>query len=192
MKWQKNIILANFKPTGRQSVRCCLDIAFISELRSLFQIDSEIDGGLFDENHYKRLCRSRLCAAYCGEFIQDLNQTIHKDNPLLAQLLKNTVISRWDNWRFWESLTCGCPTIHLDLEKYGCKLPISPINWKHYIGLNLSDLKNDIHKIMHLHISGELEKIGQNGKNWVLEHYTPVAVAKRFLKMLNLSYLTEH
>ncbi len=47
------------------------------------------------------------------------------------------LISQWDSWRLWESLAAGCATMHVDLERYGCTLPVMPVNWEHYIGVDL-------------------------------------------------------
>lgn len=81
-----------------------------------------------------------------------------------------------------ESLISGCVTIHLDFDRYGFQLPVMPQNWRHYIGIDLANVKQDVERIM-----DEWNRMGEislNGRMWSLEHYSPVAVAKRFLQTI--------
>ena len=181
----------NFRPSYNQGVRECLDLILIPQLEKYFSLDTEIIGlGRWNENDFNRLKKSFGCLAYGGGFRQNINE-----NPNLASqelisslykemsFLKKTVISRWDSWRFWESLAAGCLTFHLDFEKYGFKLPVMPINWEHYIGLNLEDVKGDVERLMDEY--DRLPSIAMNGRLWALENYSPIAVAKRFLVFLD-------
>jgi hypothetical protein len=78
----------------------------------------------------------------------------------------------------------GYCTIHIDLERYEAILPVMPIYGIHYLGVNFDNpeaLENQLAKGKeHLH------KIGQQGRDWVLEHYSPTATAARFLKLLDM------
>ncbi len=180
----------NFRPSGNQSVRECLDLILIPQLEKYFSLDTEIISQVrWDENNFERLKKNFGCLAYGGNFMQNL-----VENPQFASkepyylvykeinFVRKTTIERWDSWRFWESLAAGCLTIHLDFEKYGFNLPVMPTNWEHYIGLNLEDIKGDIERLMDER--DRLPEIAINGKTWALEHYSPVAVAKRFLLFL--------
>ncbi|TVQ02372.1 MAG: glycosyltransferase family 1 protein [Balneolaceae bacterium] len=98
-------------------------------------------------------------------------------------ILTHDRILQYDSWRFWESLASGCVTLHADLEKYGAILPVMPKNGKHYIGIDFSDLNNSLKRVEELH---KYEEIGFNGRKWVLEHYSPEKIAKRFLNLIEL------
>ena len=78
----------------------------------------------------------------------------------------------------------------VDLEKYGCVLPIMPVNGKHYIGI---DIKN-VDKLEALLSENAkmpkeaslLGEIAANGREFVLENYTPRKVAERLLDMIRI------
>ncbi|MEA5616914.1 hypothetical protein VB711_03525 [Cronbergia sp. UHCC 0137] len=186
---RKKSIVYNFRPSLSQSVRECLDLILIPHLEKYFTLETEIVGeGRWTETNLERLKRSFGCLAYGGTFSQDLLkndffETLEDYSRLYKNFtyLKRTVIDRWDSWRFWESLAAGCLTFHLDFEKYGFKLPVMPNNWEHYIGLNLEDIKGDIERVMDE--SEKLPIIAANGRKWALEHYSPIAVAERFLSI---------
>jgi len=172
-----NIILRNFRPSGSQSVRDSLDMILLPHLEKYFGIDWKIG-----RDHFERLSSYIGCLAYGGHF--NLNITRHElysDDPTAKffRFLREPVIIRWDSWRFWESLTCGCLTFHLDFDKYGFMLPVMPENWKHYIGLNLEDIKGDLERLMDER--DKIPEIAENGRTWALAHYSPLATAKRFL-----------
>lgn len=147
-------------------------------------------------NYYNRLKTSIACASFCGELIPGLpfdpsvylkggNKALIKKKlySLLSKaLLKKERIIQWDSWRFWESLAAGCVPIHIDLEKYGVALPVMPINWKHYIGIDLDHIERDVDRIFE--DEKLLEEISLEGHTWLLENYSPEAVAKRFLNII--------
>ena len=97
-------------------------------------------------------------------------------------------VRQWDSWRLWEAWAAACCVIHIDLEKYGCVLPVMPENDKHYIGI---DIKN-INKLKTLLArdserpkeSSLLGEIAANGREFVLENYAPKKVAERLLTMV--------
>ena len=89
-------------------------------------------------------------------------------------------LSQWDSFRLWESWAAGCATFHLDLANYGAVLPVMPRNWEHYIGIDLNRPGLAIERIQ---ADDDLIcRIATNGRAWALEHYSPVAVARRFLR----------
>lgn len=183
--------LYNYRPSLNQGVRESLDLILIPHLEKYFSLDTEIvDLGRWNQNNFNRLKKSFGCLAYGGNFHQNIyeNPYFGSQGQLSSlckeiSFLKRTVIGRWDSWRFWESLTAGCLTFHLDFEKYGFKLPVMPTNWEHYIGLNLEDVKSDVERLMDEY--DRLPSIAMNGRLWALENYSPIAVAKRFLVFLD-------
>src|SRR5262249_17524455 len=87
----------------------------------------------------------------------------------------------WDSFRFWEALAGGCAAINIDLEHYGVKLPVMPQNRKHYLGLNFARVKQFIEQLRQEPES--LSGVARAGKCWAEMHYSPKAVAKRFLRL---------
>lgn len=57
-----------------------------------------------------------------------------------------------------------------------------PTNWKHYIGLDLANLEDDVERILSLS-EDDLKEISENGRNWAWEYYSPVAVTERILSI---------
>jgi Glycosyl transferases group 1 len=86
-----------------------------------------------------------------------------------------------DSFRFWEALAAGCAAINVDLEYYGVEMPIMPENGKHYLGVNFSRVDQFIRLLQH--DPGLLERVAADGKRWATTHYSPKAVAQRFLRL---------
>ncbi|MBF0227498.1 MAG: hypothetical protein HQK76_18790 [Desulfobacterales bacterium] len=182
---REKIILRNFRATNNQSIRMAGDLAFIPYLEKFFKIDSHVedmrfrDFHLFGDSHFLRLKKYIGCAAYGGMFFEPFFSNV--DN-YFGTFLKTPVIFRWDSWRFWESLACGCLTFALDFEKYGFILPVLPENFKHYIGLNFENPKECFDRL-----EAEWEnipKIAEEGRKWAIANYSPKASAQRFLKII--------
>ena len=88
----------------------------------------------------------------------------------------------WDSWRFWEAMAAGCVSIHADFDKYGMALPVKPVNWEHYIGIDFDRPKDAVDRI--IAEPEVLERISFQGRAFALKHYSPVPVAKRFLALI--------
>lgn len=149
--------------------------------------------------YYGRLRRARACACFCGELVPPMP---FDPAPLLAggnraklrrwfwevaRVLDSRPdrIIQWDSWRFWETLAAGAVAFHVDLEAHGVEMSVMPKNWEHYIGVDLRRPKAAIERIMD--DPGCLERIGRQGRAWALQHYSPRAVAARFLKLLGFT-----
>jgi hypothetical protein len=148
----------------------------------------EQSGRRHHPSYYKRLLQSQACLAFGGYFAPDFSR--HLDSFALrcsfaiAQLLglRTSAVVQFDSWRFWESLAAGCLTLHVDLDKYGCLLPVQPVNWKHYVGIDFQNLADDIR---HLKDSkSRLQDIAEAGREWAVRHYSPRPTAERFLELL--------
>jgi hypothetical protein len=179
---RKRVVLRNFKPSFNQSVRLALDLIFVPKLEKYFRIDRELSkGGRFQHSHFAKLSSYMGCLAYGGNFIEDLARNDYFANKFNKnrRLLKEPIIVRWDSWRFWESLTCGCLTFHLDFDKYGFELPVKLTNWKHYIGLDLENISQDVDRMMDE--QDRLPEIAEAGRIWALKNYSPKPVAMRFI-----------
>lgn len=86
---------------------------------------------------------------------------------------------QWDSFRFWEALAAGCAAVNIDLDKYGVELPVMPVNWTHYIGIDFDRPRDAIDRL-----AGDpslLERVASAGRQWAFEHYSPRALAARLL-----------
>ena len=72
--------------------------------------------------------------------------------------------------------------MHADLHKYGCVLPVMPVNMVHYIGFDLEHPMRIVDRIRNE--PALLGRIGDAGKAWALEYYSPKAVATRFIGLI--------
>ena len=141
--------------------------------------------------YYRRLASSTMCAAFGGYFV---TRWPAAKESLLSRLLKrglavtggrSRLVSQWDSWRLWESFAASCAALHVDLERYGCVLPVMPVNWEHYIGIDLDRPQAALERI-HDDLSA-VARIAAAGHAWAGEHYSPVAVARRLLALTNPS-----
>jgi hypothetical protein len=201
-------LLVNFRHRKfNHSLRRFIEKNFIPEIQDFLPIDSSTDdltvppqdsyhflrwtqtGRRHFPDYYRRLRESLACACFGGYFLPP-SITDHHDKTsyyltkLLSKIgLKTNRIGQWDSWRFWESLAAGCVTFHVDFEKYGFEMPISPVNWEHYIGIDLDNIQNSIDRIVEQ--PEILEKISISGRIWAIENYSPKAVALRFLNKVS-------
>jgi len=202
---RKKAMMVNFRHSQKymHSVRKYVLNNFIPLVESFLEIDSStdaLDSHSTDPYHYmqweqtgkrhyssyfRRLNQSLACACFGGFFVTPFPRRQRSPlSRLLKRLiskwgLKTNTVEQWDSWRFWEALAAGSVAFHIDLEKYGAVLPVMPTNWKHYIGIDFDNVEAAIARI-----TAEpelLEKIAAAGREWVLEHYSPVPTALRFL-----------
>ena len=202
---RKKTMMINFRHSQKymHSVRKCVLNRFINRIESLLSVDSStdaLDAGSTNSYHsmqwvqtgkrhypsyYKRLSQSVACACFGGFFVTPFPK--RQSNPLnrfFKRLitkggLRTNTVEQWDSWRFWEAMAAGAVAFHIDLEKYGAVLPVMPTNWKHYIGIDFDNVEAAIARI-----TAEpelLEKVAAAGREWVLEHYSSVPTALRFL-----------
>ena len=137
-------------------------------------------------SYYKKLSTTKACACYGGVFAIPWGNK-NKYTAKIARKINDIIkvskwdrVRQWDSWRLWEAWAAGCCVVHVDLEKYGCTLPVMPENGMHYIGLDINNLSG-----FERQIKENMESVAKKGREFVLEHYTPVQTARRLLKMLN-------
>jgi len=146
-------------------------------------------GGRHYPSYYDKLSKTVACACYGGVFAIPWGN-YNKYTAKIARLLNDLIplfpwdrVRQWDSWRLWESWVAGCCVVHVDFDKYGCQLPVMPQNKIHYLGIDLDNLEDFEASICDKAL---LEQIAENGKKFVLQHYSPEAVAGRLLQTLNL------
>jgi hypothetical protein len=140
-------------------------------------------------SYYKRLRESVACACFGGLFINpwppDAFGPVKLHDRIINRLLKAgnsgpQRIMNWESWRFWEAMAAGCVVFHVDLDKYGAHLPTMPVNWQHYIGVNLDNMQAVVDRIAE--DPEILARISAAGRQWALQHYSPAPTALRFLE----------
>lgn len=157
----------------------------------------EQTGNRYSSAYYERLKSSQAVACFCGELIPPMpyrNPECYLAGGNKAKLRRffYELLGRfdprsprsvqWDSFRFWEALAAGCVAFNLDLEYYGVELPVMPVNWKHYIGVNLSRIDQVITRLRD--DPSTLLKVAQLGQKWAYENYSPKAAATRLLDCL--------
>lgn len=153
--------------------------------------------GRHSPEYYRRLGSVTTCSAFCGELLPPM--PFREPNLLLVggnraklrRLFYETLahfdprpqrIVSCDSFRFWETLGAETVAFNVDLERYGVQLPAMPENQRHYLGVDFNHLDDTI-DLLHSD-PGCLQRIAKAGRAWALEHYSPKAVAARFLREL--------
>lgn len=187
---RRRCMVRDFRPSFSQSVRQALDLALVKPLARRIEIDDRIDGiGRFQDAHYARLAAALGCLAYGGTFTEDFakNAWFREQGHTGPRYSGDgPFVVRWDSWRLWESLAAGCATVTLDFEEYGMVLPVMPEKRVHYVDLQFDRLGEAIDFIVG--DDERLQRIGEAGRRWVLEHYAPKPVALRLLAALASAY----
>ena len=181
---RKRVALRNFRPSFGQGVRGLLDMACLPHLKNAITCDSAIQE---TAPYLDALCSSTVCLAYGGEFYNSMRTNTwlaEKDPNMFAyhtfeHFDGEAIVMRWDSWRFWESLVCGCLTVHLDFVKYGFNLPVMPKPWVHYAPIDLDDLKGSADALMDR--EKQWPEIAEAGRCWAIEHYAPKPTVLRVL-----------
>jgi hypothetical protein len=154
--------------------------------------------GLHNPEYYDLVENKLIVAAFCGELISGLpnNPSVYlgfgkkaQIKRVLYSLLSSVTATekrllQWDSWRFWEALALGSVPMHVDLEKYGVELPVMPTNFKHYIGVDLSNINRTVEQV--IEEKNLIYKIAKEGNEWCIVNYSPKASAKRFLETIGL------
>ncbi|HVU34458.1 MAG TPA: hypothetical protein VHE61_13565 [Opitutaceae bacterium] len=147
------------------------------------------------QSYYDRLGRAQAAAAFCGELIPPRPfQPSYLVGGRKARLRRAVYevlahfdsapprLIQWDSWRFWEALVAGCAVFNFELPHFGVELPVMPENFVHYIGVRPDNVTAVFQRLDA--DPALLGRIASRGRAWTMEHYSPGAVAKRFLTSL--------
>lgn len=155
-------------------------------------------GARFSRDYYERLKRTQAVACFCGDMIPPLpfkgadKYLVGGRKARIRRMMFNVMgwfdrrpsrAIQWDSFRFWESLAAGCAVFNIDLERYGVSVPVMPKNWEHYIGVDLERVEDALARVADE--PSLLERIGGSGRAWAMQHYSPRAMASRFLGLLS-------
>jgi hypothetical protein len=156
----------------------------------------EQTGERYSPNYYRRLGESQCVACFCGEMIPPMpwrnpEQYLVGGNKAKLKRAFFEVLGnvdprpprsvQWDSFRAWEAWAAGCATINIDLDLYGPDLPVMPVNWTHYIGLNLQKPGMTVERLRDE--PQLLEHVAKQGHKWALANYSPRKMAERFLQL---------
>ncbi|MBW4575769.1 MAG: glycosyltransferase [Aphanothece sp. CMT-3BRIN-NPC111] len=191
-------------------IRKAIQEEFLPRLQTVLPIDDTVDSAKVpptdpyaylqwvqtDRRHYpkyyKRLRESAACACFGGLLINPWPLDAFGPSNLWDRIVNKFLgtfdskprrIMNWESWRFWEAMAAGCVAFHVDFDKYGVCLPVMPENWRHYIGIDLENMQAAIDRLAEE--PEILEKISLEGRQWALEHYSPVPTAVRFLETVS-------
>jgi len=143
--------------------------------------------------YYERLKSAQAIATFCGELIPPapfhprylvggrrakINRAFYDTLSLLDPRPQRLI--QWDSWRFWEGLAAGCLVFNLDLPHYGVALPVMPEPFVHYVPVRPEKAGDALARLMDE--PGLAPRIAAQGRAWAMEHYTPAALARRFLQ----------
>jgi hypothetical protein len=143
-------------------------------------------------DYYERLKAAQAVVAFCGDLIPPapfhppylvgggrarlslaLYRALGRIDPRPNRLIQ------WDSWRFWEGLLAGCLVFNLDLPHYGVLLPVMPEPFVHYVPVRVARPEAALERLAR---EPELAgRIARQGREFALEHYSAVALARRFL-----------
>jgi hypothetical protein len=164
------------------------------------EVDSyynKITHGRHNPDYYKQLTEINFFLSFGGYYefkpfrylpYNLIDKLLRKRYYLLYKLYKKrgkdfsnlVFIFQQDNFRFWEVLFSGAIAINIDLKKWNFILPEMPLSGIHYIGLNKLQNNNINDLLLKLNLE-DIQKISTSGRNFALEHYSPIAQAKRIL-----------
>ena len=88
-----------------------------------------------------------------------------------------TRINQWDSWKVWEGFLAGALVITADLDYYNIRLPHRLVPYEHYIPVRYDQLETSYAKLFRLP-DAEQERIAKSGRDFVLAHYCPTAMAQ--------------
>ncbi len=95
-----------------------------------------------------------------------------------------TALGQWDSFRLWETFSLGACAILPDLDRYGCELPVAPVAGEHY--LDIDPARPTKQQLDAIRDTERLVEIGARGRQWAMEHYSPLAIAQRLLTRLGM------
>jgi len=144
---------------------------------------------------FRRLSSVKICAAFCGELIPALparpDYSVCGNRARIRRLLWSGIskskrdsfrLIQADSWSFGEAIACGAAFLHHDIEETGLTLPVSPVPFETYLPASPSG--ENLRLFQYLSDESLLTRIGEKGREWAHQHYSPSATAHRFLNIL--------
>lgn len=150
--------------------------------------------------YYKDINSSKITYAFGGKLWQDpvgsnsllkAKAVVHKTSDFVKKRLTGVpfysrgiyTMTQYGGWRFFESLLSNSVPIQIDFDYWGCVWPETPKGGVHYYSVKGMDFEASAKELMKLS-DQELRNISDAGREWVMKHYSPEAVAYRFLSYI--------
>jgi hypothetical protein len=150
----------------------------------------EATGHRHSPSFFRRLAAFAACDCSGGYFYdRDTSETITGTALTASALSRNkrsVGVFQWESFKLWESFAVGCAVIMPDLERFGLELPVMPTPWEHYLPLRLdsrSELDELEQRVLSMSAS-DLRAVGERGRAWALENFSPDSWAKRLMQEL--------
>lgn len=101
-------------------------------------------------------------------------------NAKAATDTRNYMIIQWDSWRFWETMLSNACAVFIDFDEWRLGLPEFPLAGEHFLAVHGFNFKQSANNICSMS-DKEIQQIAARGREWTLQHYSPKAVANRFI-----------
>lgn len=190
-------IVHNFNKTFNQEVRLSLELVLVEKMERFFEI---VRRHLPPEEYAQQLAGALAVLAYGGSYSTNYIDYEYMRNSFMAapaqlsmrtfkNFTRESVVFRWDSWRFWEAALFGAAPLQLDFDKYGFELPVNPRPWIEYIPVDLAEAANLPGQLAERlrHEPDLFTRIGANSRQWALDNYSPTAVANYVLRTCGLA-----
>jgi len=189
-----------------------LYIPLLAERFEIFQFESKIPskeeqqdptsywvqtGRRHDDNYFRELNSSLLGLTFGGSFatkpypaglpskvVNLFNRALLKVIPGIREIGALQYIFQFDSWRLWETFISNACPISVQFEDWNAVLPVMPVAFKHYIPVDLGDIKGSAGRLLSMS-DVEIKTIGQEGRKWAMQNYSPKAMANRLLQHIN-------
>ncbi len=170
------------------------------EALALSEIDQsywEQSGHRHDPAYFKLLNSSLLTYSFGGfiftkpfatnRIVKQFQSLYKIKADILTKLQKDNsschFIDQYDSWRLWESFYANTCPIHMNFDNWDWVLPVMPINKVHYWGVSGFNFKESAEELLNIDNRAIME-IGNAGKQWSIENYSPKATALRLIEMI--------
>ncbi len=142
-----------------------------------------VTGRRHNKHFYDALLSNQASSCFGGKLRPSTTLLSRRARQILNYLgTERSVILQFDSYRFWESLAAGSLAVHVDLSRYGCELPVNPLPGIHYLGIDFDSPQVTEDRIAFA--AANTREIALAGREWAIRHYSPPAVANRFLELL--------
>lgn len=179
MGHRRSGILSNFTPSLSQTVRNVLELTHVPRIPP----EIELKFGQIPVDQYaEALAESLATLCYGGDLYKDLSCApafSHDKGYQFDYIADHPIVFRWDSWRFYEAAVFGSCPIHLDFDHYGMRLPVNPTLNRDYLAVRLEDPDgfHNFFRLLASDVEAELMGIGENARKWVIDNYSPLAMA---------------
>ena len=144
---------------------------------------------------YYKIINSTLLFLGIGGYVETLpklyqpynliDKIRRKPNYLINKFTRHQkqFVFQWDSFRMWELFYANTCPIFLNFKKFNFLLPHLPIENEHYLAIDHYSCKSIVKKLSTMS-NTEIKQIGTNGKEWVMNNYSPKMISKYLLSLI--------